>query len=381
PQECQFKFGEDMGLYIRKSISVGPFRFNLSKSGFGVSAGVKGLRVGTGPRGNYVRIGANGIYYRSTIPIGSQERIVDDTIQPNYQESFEAPTHEPLKEIESAHVSQIVDSSSAELLKELNEKQKKSSSWPFIFILFFAVVFGIHNAELPKWVVALTAVLGGVSTWVCYTRDTLAKTTVLFYDFDSEMELAYDKLFSAAEQMAKANKCWHISASGKVLDKKYHAGASNLIDRKLTSIMISEPPRLKTNVKTVSIAVGRQTLHFFPDRVLVYDTTGVGAVSYQDLVVMVGDKKFIEEESVPADALIVGKTWKYVNKSGGPDRRFKDNHELPICLYQELSFTSQSGLNELIQLSTRGPAEKFEASVNCLAEVLPREIDSDKIAA
>ncbi|TOO97104.1 hypothetical protein CGH27_23960, partial [Vibrio parahaemolyticus] len=111
-----------MGLYIRKSISVGPFRFNLSKSGFGVSAGVKGLRVGTGPRGNYVRIGANGIYYRSTIPIGSQERIVDDTIQPNYQESFEAPTHEPLKEIESAHVSQIVDSSSAELLKELNEK-------------------------------------------------------------------------------------------------------------------------------------------------------------------------------------------------------------------------------------------------------------------
>ncbi len=43
-----------MGLYIRKSISVGPFRFNLSKSGFGVSAGVKGLRVGTGPRGKSV---------------------------------------------------------------------------------------------------------------------------------------------------------------------------------------------------------------------------------------------------------------------------------------------------------------------------------------
>ncbi|HDV5433022.1 TPA: DUF4236 domain-containing protein [Vibrio cholerae] len=370
-----------MGLYIRKSISVGPFRFNLSKSGLGVSAGVKGLRVGTGPRGNYVRIGANGIYYRSTIPIGSQERVVDNDVMPNYQESFEARTHEPLKEIESAHISQIVDSSSAELLKELNEKQKKSSSWPFILILFFAVTFGINNAELPKWLVALTVILGGISTWVCYTRDTLAKTTVLFYDFDPEMESAYNRLFSAAQQMAKANRCWHISASGKVLDKKYHAGASDLIDRKPTSINISEPPRLKTNVKTVSITVGRQTLHFFPDRVLVYDTTGVGAVCYQDLVVMVGDKRFIEDESVPADALIVDKTWKYVNKSGGPDRRFKDNHELPICLYQEISFTSQSGLNELIQLSTRGPAEEFEASLNGLAAVLPREVGSDKIAA
>ena len=186
------------------------------------------------------------------------------------------------------------------------------------------------------------------------------------------MELAYGKLFSAAEQMAKAKKCWHISASGKVLDKKYYSGASNLIERNPTTIIFSEPPRLKTNVKTVSIAVGRQTLHFFPDRVLVFDTTGVGAVSYQELVVMVEDKRFIEEESVPADALIIDKTWKYVNKSGGPDRRFKDNHEIPICQYQEISFTSQSGLNELIQLSTRGPAVNFKASLNSLAAVLPR---------
>jgi hypothetical protein len=35
-----------MGFYIRKAISVGPFRFNLSKSGIGVSAGIKGLRPG-----------------------------------------------------------------------------------------------------------------------------------------------------------------------------------------------------------------------------------------------------------------------------------------------------------------------------------------------
>jgi hypothetical protein len=47
-----------MGFYIRKAISVGPFRFNLSKSGVGVSAGVKGLRFGTekGDRFNFWRI-------------------------------------------------------------------------------------------------------------------------------------------------------------------------------------------------------------------------------------------------------------------------------------------------------------------------------------
>jgi hypothetical protein len=38
-----------MGFYIRKSVSVGPFRFNLSKSGIGVSTGIMGFRVGSGP--------------------------------------------------------------------------------------------------------------------------------------------------------------------------------------------------------------------------------------------------------------------------------------------------------------------------------------------
>lgn len=37
-----------MGLYLRKSVRVGPLRFNLSKGGVGVSAGIKGFRVGTG---------------------------------------------------------------------------------------------------------------------------------------------------------------------------------------------------------------------------------------------------------------------------------------------------------------------------------------------
>lgn len=65
--------GGTMGFYIRKSISAGPFRFNLSNSGLGMSVGVKGFRVGTGPRGNYVHIGRGGLYYRASI--GGERKI------------------------------------------------------------------------------------------------------------------------------------------------------------------------------------------------------------------------------------------------------------------------------------------------------------------
>jgi hypothetical protein len=57
-----------MAFYIRKSFKLGPLRFNLSKSGVGVSAGIKGARVGVDARGKkYIHLGRGGIYYRQTL--------------------------------------------------------------------------------------------------------------------------------------------------------------------------------------------------------------------------------------------------------------------------------------------------------------------------
>lgn len=59
-----------MGLYLRKSFRAGPIRFNLSKSGLGLSGGVKDARVGVGPRGTYVHAGRHGLYYRKQLSSG-----------------------------------------------------------------------------------------------------------------------------------------------------------------------------------------------------------------------------------------------------------------------------------------------------------------------
>ena len=40
-----------MGFYYRKSVSLGPFRVNLSKSGMGYSLGGHGFRTGVSARG------------------------------------------------------------------------------------------------------------------------------------------------------------------------------------------------------------------------------------------------------------------------------------------------------------------------------------------
>jgi len=77
----------------------------------------------------------------------------------------------------------------------------------------------------------------------------------------------------------------------------------------------------------------------------------IGVLNYSDISSSAHTTPFIESETLPKDAQVVGQTWKYVNKSGEPDKRFKNNKKLPICLYGELELTSSSGLNMVIMFS------------------------------
>lgn len=89
---------------------------------------------------------------------------------------------------------------------------------------------------------------------------------------------------------------------------------------------------------------------------------------YRDLHIAVKEQRFIEAGmgSVPAGSQVVGSTWRYVNRNGGPDRRFKDNAELPIVLYEEIELSSGSGLREVLQVSRRGLGEEFSSAVRRL---------------
>ena len=109
-----------MPFYIRKAISFSPLRFNLSKSGVGVSAGVKGFRVGSGPAGNYVHAGRHGLYYKKFFSSGK------GTSGKNFNDSsniFSGNTSNGGDTIiDSGSVLEMVDSKSSQLIDEINEK-------------------------------------------------------------------------------------------------------------------------------------------------------------------------------------------------------------------------------------------------------------------
>jgi hypothetical protein len=97
--------------------------------------------------------------------------------------------------------------------------------------------------------------------------------------------------------------------------------------------------------------LGKETLLFLPDKLFIIQGTRIGALNYSDIKISSYTSRFIERDGIPKDAQVVGQTWEYVNKSGGPDKRFKNNSQLPICLYGKLELTSSSGLHTVIMYS------------------------------
>lgn len=77
----------------------------------------------------------------------------------------------------------------------------------------------------------------------------------------------------------------------------------------------------------------------------------VGMIDYSDFRISVSSVRFVETDPVPKDAQVVGQTWQYVNKNGTPDQRYKNNKQIPLCLYGQVFLRSSSGLNVELQIS------------------------------
>lgn len=365
-----------MGLSFRKSLNIGPFRFNLSTRGIGASVGVPGFRVGTGPRGQYVSVSSHGLTYRTTA--GGRRRPGDHVTQDVDGE---------LLELSSGSVENMTDTSAAEHVNVLNQASQRRR-WPIVLLGVASITVAalaaasLSSAALVAAVDGSTIMAGGAgltslalatisaalaaaAAWAGYRY--WVSVVVTFYELDDEARERFAALYEAVEDM-NGTTVWHVAAARSLADRRRNAGASYEVARSRARIRFGNPPRVRCNTDLPSLSAGRETLYFAPDCVLVFDTktSRFGAVRYEDLNPEVALRRFIEEDRVPADATVVGHTWAKVNKDGSPDRRFKGNRQLPICQYADFQLYSDSGLNEHFTSSSPPLAHAFVAALRAM---------------
>jgi hypothetical protein len=335
-----------MGFYFRKSFGFGPVRLNLSRSGLGASFGVKGAHIGVGPRGTYVQMGRGGLYYRQTLT--PAHRTLPAQRLQNVAQIAQYNTVQP---IYSSPATQMVDSSALTLLNELNRVKRRTELFPISLVLGLLTLITLASLQAPPWILILLLLGFVVMSLGLRHLDVTKGTAFLEYSLEENAAQSFTNLKKGFGELSACQIIWHVDSQGHTYDWKRNAGVNTLSERSKSQVLPSTPPKVQCNLAVPMLAAGSKQLYFFPDRVLIYDPSGIGAVPYSDLRAEAGQVKFVECDPVPTDSTIVGKTWRYVSKSGGPDRRFNNNRELPMLLYGVLHLTSSSGLNEIFHCS------------------------------
>lgn len=202
---------------------------------------------------------------------------------------------------------------------------------------------------------------------ILFRIDKKRKRIEIFYSVEDEFGELYDLQKKFFKEFCSNRKIWQKTKSKGVRNSKYHAGASNLVDRivvKKVEMDSLPSPLIKTNVEIPHISLSNIDLYFFPERLILKRGKSFAAVFYKNMNIQGTKIRFIETEPVPKDSTIIDKTWKFVNKRGGPDKRFKNNRQLPICQYSEYHISCDNGINEIIMTSRTDGMSNFAKYLN-----------------
>jgi hypothetical protein len=368
-----------MGFRFRRTFKIIPgVRLNLSGGGASVSLGPRGLRYTIGSRGTRTTIGlpGSGLSWTAYKPYGS-----DSSKTPNGAAGYDANvdpaepmmTDQSATVIDSAPIDQLVANSTIDIAGTLNAGRSRWRTYKiWITILSALCVIGAFKGfhYVPQAAALFIAAGVAIILVAILLHGREASTISLDYDL-SENELApFNDLTRAFDALAECSQIWSIPSETQQADWKRNAGAGKTIERKQIALRRGSLPLVASNVEFLQLPLGKETLYLTPDAILVMSGDAIAAFNYADVQVHCRQTKFIEDGTPPSDAIVVGETWQYLNRRGGPDRRFKNNRQLPICLYGEIDFESASGLNERIHCSRVDPSEQFASSAAAMPKAL-----------
>lgn len=322
-------------------VGIGPrlFRVRVGTSGVGVSSGLGPFSVwantGSGRRRNHVTVRASDVRYltgsRDPVPPGS-------------------PPEVPMADVTGFDANALIATGPGDLVAQLNAAAQMRR-WPWA--LLATVVVACISLSVT-WLFALVMLLVGITLTVCVLLLEPPHKVEVSYDVEGPVAGWFSAITAGWSQLVQLGGAWRINTKGAVqtiYQHKTNSGASHLVSRSRVRFGSVGPKMLVTNLPVPSVSSEGQSLHLLPDRVLVKSSRKWSDIDYRHLRVWAEAQPFIEEELVPRDGKQITTTWRYVNVNGGPDRRFKNNRQLPVMLYGRVDLTSDHGLQWLVDLS------------------------------
>ena len=200
-----------VGMFLRKAFKAGPVRFNLSKGGLGVSAGVKGLRLGKGPRGTYVSGGRKGLYFRESLGRSGKKGRSGSQAAP-------AAVNPAQSERQSLAVR--------------GDPTKPETAGPFVPGVILAIVAWLATSTF--WAVGSLIAIG-VATWVVHRRKKYAAALRRHYDLLADLPVHEDAHRITALQQSQQETKFCASHTTEAHEGIYRDLVLRVLDERATN--------------------------------------------------------------------------------------------------------------------------------------------------
>lgn len=178
----------------------------------------------------------------------------------------------------------------------------------------------------------------------------------------SQFEKSWLNCIDSFDELMLSEKIWDLTYSEDVDSIKARTVAQHAIKR--TTIPKERNKDLefiRSDLKPLFLANNNgPDLYFYPTFLILYkNREKFGIFDLRETFTEMKLTGYVEEESVPSDSEVIQHTWKKTNKDGSPDKRFKDNYQIPVVKYGNLTITSDSGLEESYMFSNADLFEDF----------------------
>lgn len=360
-----------MSWSYRRRIKIIPgVHLNFSKNGISTSIGVRGASLTFGKKGTYFNTGipGTGIYSRqklssSNAPNVPVEPAPGPTILPQdniFSVDVQEITSQDMQGVKEAIVA--AHNQRMELNRDLRNVKLSLVFSNLKLALVYALIFGFF----------LKSVTQGIRKEISDKKQVIAQISEqiqqchvkLDVDFDPEIRSMYENVVTNFKLLCNSRKIWDVTGA--------YAN-----DRVATRSAAS------TSIKTTEVRFGHKTLedvrsefeplwmknangadlYFYPGFVIMFSTgTNFGLIGLSELEFTHNHVRYVETSSVPSDSKIIDRTWAKVNKNGSPDRRFKDNYEIPVVKYGAILLSTLTGVHEEYMFSNYEASEAFARS-------------------
>ncbi|MGA7454711.1 MAG: DUF4236 domain-containing protein [Rhodoplanes sp.] len=373
-----------MGWRFRRGVRLFPgVRLNFSAGGLSTTIGVRGASINVGKSGSYLNLGlpGTGISYREKLLPGRppQQSLPAQPLQspPQGPKSLTPPSDDPKPgEIRSAAVSGMTSTGLEDFKRLINEAALRRVT------LVSCVAQGKHQLEetkkrlrraqrflvrlfMRKRIPRLAHAVQEASAKLTEDRAELAACEIeVDFAFDDVTLNAFAALVRAYESLRGCAAIWDITNTVIANRRVLRTTADELVNRNRVQLEFGTSAIIMSKYQALVLGnANGEDIYIYPGFVMMRSPgQDFALIDVRDLVLELRLSRFFEEEQVPSDSEVVGYTWAKTNRDGSPDRRFRDNYQIPVVQYAQLWFRSPTGLQEAYLISNFGTTEAFVAA-------------------